>query len=112
MSAFIKLKKQDAIIAPYTTHKLWSISSDYFSDYGIDVLEAELTPPSSSVTTYTSLSYATYVLPDNGTFDTWDSNINEYAGGRSLAPGYFDESTTSQQEYLLEEELESWIITT
>ena len=90
MSAFIKLNKQDAIIAPYTTHKLWSISNTYFSEYGIDVLEAELTPPSSSVTTYPSLSYATYVLPNDGTFDQWDSNINEYPGGRYLLPGYLD----------------------
>ena len=90
MSAFVKLKKQDAIIAPYTTHKLWSISSTYFSEYGIDVLEAQLTPPSSSVTTYPSLSYRTYVMPDDGTFDTWDSSSNEYTGSRSLLPGYFD----------------------
>ena len=40
MSAFIKLNKQDAIIAPYTTHKLWSISNTQFSSYGINVYSA------------------------------------------------------------------------
>ena len=40
MSAFIKLKKQDAIIAPYTTHKLWSLTNNQTGSYGIEIYTA------------------------------------------------------------------------
>ena len=90
MSAFIRLNKQDAFIDSYVAHKSWAIDSASFSEYGIDILKASLTPSSTTVETYPSLSYSTYELPNDGTFSQWDSIINEYPGGRSLLPGYFD----------------------
>lgn len=90
MSAFIKLNKQDAFITPYTAYKSWTIDSASLEDYNIEFFQAELVPLSASVETYPSLSYRTYVLPDDGTFDTWNSTIEEYPGGRTLLPGYLD----------------------
>jgi len=90
MSAFIKLNKQDAFVTSYVAHKSWAVNSSSLSEYGIEVLRAVPSPTSSVVETYTDLRYSTYVLPNDGTFDQWDSIINEYPGGRSLIPGYFD----------------------
>jgi len=90
MSAFIKLNKQDAFVVPYTAHKTWTISSSSLADYGIEIYTATSSSYTSSLTTYPTLAYRTYVLPDDGTFDTYTASINEYAGGRKLLPGYLD----------------------
>lgn len=90
MSAFIKLNKQDAFVVPYTAHKTWTVSSSSLADYGIEIYTATSSSYTSSLTTYPVLAYRTYVLPDDGTFDTYTASINEYAGGRFLSPGYLD----------------------
>ncbi len=90
MSAFIKLNKQDAFVVPYTAHKTWTVSSSSLADYGIEIYTATSSSYTSSLTTYPVLAYRTYVLPDDGTFDTYTASINEYAGGRKLLPGYLD----------------------
>jgi hypothetical protein len=90
MSAFIKLNKQDAFVVPYTAHKTWTVESSSLADYGIEVYTATSSSYTSSLTTYPTLAYRTYVLPDDGTFDTYTASINEYAGGRFLSPGYLD----------------------
>jgi len=90
MSAYIKLTKQDAFVVPYTAHKTWTVSSSSLVNYGIEIYTATSPSFTGSLTTYPSLAYRTYVLPDDGTFDTYNPSINEYSGGRKLLPGYLD----------------------
>jgi len=96
MSAFIKLKKQDAIIAPYTTHKLWSVTNDQTGSYGIKFYTAL----SSSGTVYVDQANVT---TDNQYAELVYRNLHHlyysrFITGSAISSSYYNYDQTTLHE--------------